>query len=629
MAEEATQDSNIQQDEIAVREISGPSAEGWKSQGSELEIAETSLVYNRPFLTLSVAKPRREFGTPCRFSDRDAHDSLVECRPFKDPNFEIRKFERESGVQAILASKEIPTQTTWFRPANMSVQYAPMTMQDEDKEYIMTSPGILDFMGDVYPRLEEALLQNITMDIFSDDYTALADEDSSLGNKSDNQMKEFQSFTDLVYSKNKSISCIDWQPNNRGVVAVACTEHMIFDKRVETSGKVQNSVVLIWNFADPIHPQFVLESPSDVICFKFNPTMPHIIVGGCMSGQVIMWDISSALEDAKSKGRKKVNSGSKDDEEAGSGSIPVIKNTFLSTIEHSHQTAVTDLRWIQPEMEILPNNTLGIGTATTSFQFVTTSADGQLLFWDLRMKGTKDQFKDKDTPWIPQHKIMLNRIEGSGEYAPTKALLGIKSMLFYVTTEDGEMLFGDWSPPPPRYDELTEAKHHFVKNVNIKHCGPIVDLQRSPFFPEILLTVGDWSFNLWKEKLHERPILSSSYTTSNVTAGRWSPTRPGVLFIAKSDGSIEIWDFLDRSHEPSMKQIITSVAITSIDFAPSSRGKMFLSLLRIDHLPYIGNTFTPQIMCEKQHQPNLVETLLFIYFWWCLLLRITIARNRR
>ena len=42
---------------------------------------------------------------------------------------------------------------------------------------------------------------------------------------------------------------------------------------------------------------------------------------------------------------------------------------------------------------------------------------------------------DKDTPWIPQHKIMLNRIEGSGEYAPTKALLGIKSMLFYVTTE--------------------------------------------------------------------------------------------------------------------------------------------------------------------------------------------------
>ena len=50
------------------------------------------------------------------------------------------------------------------------------------------------------------------MDVFYDDYMSLADEDSTFGSKSDNYLKEYQSFTDLQFSKEKNITEIQWHP---------------------------------------------------------------------------------------------------------------------------------------------------------------------------------------------------------------------------------------------------------------------------------------------------------------------------------------------------------------------------------------------------------------------------------
>ena len=52
--------------------------------------------------------------------------------------------------------------------------------------------------------------------IFPDDYNDLIDVDGVFGNKADNNLKEYQSFTDLEFSKNKSIAQIDWHPSIKG-----------------------------------------------------------------------------------------------------------------------------------------------------------------------------------------------------------------------------------------------------------------------------------------------------------------------------------------------------------------------------------------------------------------------------
>lgn len=70
-------------------------------------------------------------------------------------------------------------------------------------------------------------------------------------------LQEFQSFTDLQYSKQKTVTYIDWHPTIRGVVAVSVAERMTFNDRVDNSERIvmTPSLILIWSFSDPIHPQ--------------------------------------------------------------------------------------------------------------------------------------------------------------------------------------------------------------------------------------------------------------------------------------------------------------------------------------------------------------------------------------
>lgn len=52
--------------------------------------------------------------------------------------------------------------------------------------------------------------------------------------------------------------------------------------------------MLVWGFADLIHPDYVLESPVEVGTFAINPGQPNVVAGGCITGQVMLWDCSKA-----------------------------------------------------------------------------------------------------------------------------------------------------------------------------------------------------------------------------------------------------------------------------------------------------------------------------------------------
>merc|ERR1711998_111751 len=123
--------------------------------------------------------------------------------------------------------------------------------------------------------------------------------------------------------------------------------------------------------------------------------------------------------------------------------------------------------------------------------------------------------------------------------------------------QDGEPVDDDDSDGP------------FVQSVAPGHFGPCQSLQRSPFFPDIWLTVGDWRFSLWKEGV-DQPIFSSPFQSCRVTCARWSPNRPSVVFVGREDGVMDIWDFSDRSHEP-LNQYMFTQPIVSMEF-PKGKG---------------------------------------------------------
>lgn len=94
-----------------------------------------------------------------------------------------------------------------------------------------------------------------------------------------------------------------------------------------------------------------------------------------------------------------------------------------------------------------------------------------------------------------------------------------------------------------------------------KEYRPGLALERSPFYPDLLLTVHNFHFAVWKTDLegYEKPIFRSSNTQgAHNTCGAFSPTRPGVIIITKTNG-IDIWDFVDLSHKASLEfKIATS-----------------------------------------------------------------------
>ena len=63
------------------------------------------------------------------------------------------------------------------------------------------------------------------------------------------------------------------------------------------------------------------------------------------------------------------------------------------------------------------------------------------------------------------------------------------------------------------------------------------------------------------------PLFSSMVTKGSFhTAGCWSPSRAGVCFIGKSNGTIDIWDFMDQSHKWTMQYSVGSIGISSMKF---------------------------------------------------------------
>lgn len=172
-------------------------------------------------------------------------------------------------------------------------------------------------------------------------------------------------------------------------------------------------------------------------------------------------------------------------------------------------------------------------------------------------------------------------------------------------------------------------------------------MQRSPFMDDVILTVGDWTWMLWREVRHDSPCIVSPPGSAMYAAGCWSPTRAGrrclaparscihcfprldisksegrryvlvkfgflgcqawrvvhvlsmltggttmnrsryswpgceacnrptsmhtgVVYMARTDGLLEVWDMVDRTHEPVASMSVCAVALTTLAFNPVS-----------------------------------------------------------
>ncbi|NXW71046.1 WDR63 protein, partial [Hirundo rustica] len=626
----------------------------WVSLGSEKEVEEESVKERDAKIKYKISRVRRKFGAPITFTNKNASDdkdSYAECTAYKDDTFSIKMLERDVGVQMVPKLRETSTQTKWTYPKNASTQYFPRELSDEAKAENLSSETLKDFLTAVHLRMEIALQQNEIMNVFFDDWKALAEDQEE--DKPDVYLKAYQSFTDVQYLRNRTISCVRWHPTIYGIIALSASEQPLYEEQVKLSNKslLHQSVILLLSFFDPICLQLVLKAPEDIYCFQFSPSDPNIIAGGCVDGQVVLWDISKHEEkllSAKPVADEIIDSS--EDEPRAAAEVtellpmqiqqsntepPLVRHCAASSTPYSHTRHVTDVHWLPGNSE--DNQKGGTSERNENYlQLVTCSPDCSVLFWDIpsiehREKFLYEKIKeekrshmppdvpdtdvDLDLSWKPLIKVVCPQTQNTGIepncryiqnsrgicncFFPGKAksLSALRAPIkerpyteisasssknlvvlqnistdFFAGNEDGEIVYSKWK----KKIDTNSAKPYSQKYA--LHTETINTLQKSPFFKDIFLSIGGQKFAIWKEGVTNGPILQSSCSAGRYTAGQWSLTRPGVFFIGRDNGNIDIWDLLKKTHEPSHFQNISKSIITFISPSSASAEQHFLAV---------------------------------------------------
>jgi hypothetical protein len=386
------------------------------------------------------------------------------------------------------------------------------------------------------------------VDIFNETFSLLGDDDGAGGAQAENELRELKNFADPTYSKFKALAAIDWVPKVNSMVAVSAVRNISFDQRIPVLGQTHTSYILLWDFRLLVKPLILMQSHHEIFTFRFNRVDHHLVAGGCITGQVVLWETSSAIAAAQHKNNRGSSSsmgGGLDPEEEELLSMPVAPK-FISHVDHSHKRCVSDLYWLPPNTQINYKGQL-VGEEHLdgkSYQFVTIAGDGLIMVWDIRWEQIyNDELRHVARPkhvpteksnnkeaggvrplWAPIFKAHLKRLEGVGELSlcklsPTTPIHGASVLgkpshfagdsrsQFIIATEEGDVIFTDLSARKEaghtnkEEDDDEEVEFSCVKWITMDHPRPSVCLQESPFFPQIVLSISDWNFHIWKVSL--------------------------------------------------------------------------------------------------------------------------------
>ena len=190
-----------------------PYISNYPQEETHAEVKVLSVVQERPLISLSIGRSFKNCSKDIKLGDRD-HDAsgIVEFQKTRFPEFDMRRMERDVGVQAAQEGVGCGTQTTWNRPLNKITQYEVNSTGtgtgtgsaiDGGDERSMDFDSVATMLKNTIEYVEAALQQNETVNIFTEAMAIVGEDDGAISSKMENQLKELRNFTDLDFSKGK------------------------------------------------------------------------------------------------------------------------------------------------------------------------------------------------------------------------------------------------------------------------------------------------------------------------------------------------------------------------------------------------------------------------------------------
>ncbi|XP_070156340.1 dynein axonemal intermediate chain 3 [Polyergus mexicanus] len=303
----------------------------------------------------------------------------------------------------------------------------------------------------------------------------------------------------------------------------------------------------------------------------------------------------------------------------------LISPVAMSSLKYSQKASITQIIWMPSHHKIDKNGRISSLPDDTSLndlscQCVTASEDGTIAFWDLKWRPSeKDirQVRRRKKKTQPDIEKSMTRLE-----SPFKILDRVLKpdyiLVIQYPDESRQLVIttlGMYNPkfhkdqvePFPVRDDITIRKYYrpiiekpdyvmepellvgtvegdfgcitwtgyeFATDVNVNretarwlwikrmHDGPVTHSVRSNYYHHVVVTIGGKIFAIWRDDFGE-PLV---WKKSNVryTACSWGILRPTILILGRMDGTIEMWDLILKSHEPSLVQSLSGRIITGI-----------------------------------------------------------------
>jgi len=506
-------------------------------------------------IAFEFSRKRKEFGKHPNFSDSgpielanleptDEFDTEWETRPSTTITIDCipKMAEHEINTERYIAIDRGMSHREGGWPKEIN------TEEFEDKKRYLKKMEMNETFNEIVlgltKRVESRVRQNDSINMF-EEYFANQTEDHSAEPPS---AKTVTIFRDPTQSAPRPVSRVCWHPDSvYRVASMHCS--LSFEAMNRSEAEAQCIESYIWDCTNPNRPYYRLQPVSAICCMAFNKKNADSLVAGSYNGMLGVWDL-------RKSGNKAVES---------------------TVIEKTHNDPIYDVEWIQ---------------SRTGTEFVSVSTDGAICWWDARKLGTgpMDQMvlcnQDPD-PLDDDATASVGGLSGGngGSGSGGNVLFGGTSLEYRTDAGATKYLVGTEQGTVISVERKAKKDGDSQKQIKLiygdekdsdavsggRHHGPIYSVSRNYFLPKCILTVGDWMARLWTEDIRT-PIMSTRYESSYLTSGVWSPTRPGVFYVTKQNGELDVWDYYFKGQfEPSFTVKVSDQHSLS-DVKVSSKG---------------------------------------------------------
>lgn len=115
---------------------------------------------------------------------------------------------------------------------------------------------------------------------------------------------------------------------------------------------------------------------------------------------------------------------------------------------------------------------------------------------------------------------------------------------------------------------------------------------------------------IWEDDL-KTPIMSTSYHNSYLSDGCWSPSRPGVFFVTRKNGWLDVWDFYYKQNEKALSHKVSNSALSCIKInnvtGMSQVGGVHPDIGKFCAIGDTEETITLLKLCKSLYRPQIDE----------------------